>query len=352
MKDCVVKGKVGEAKIIERDTAGAAHRLIVLGIGKQLLETPDGIKVHLRKEDLLKPGFVSQTRKRADWLLRFGLGNHVLFGHLRPKEVTALTDEALRWNISAEGQKATLDPEAATGIFESYQALHLLPSAAHRRYPLLLEGYSLGHSTRVAIYAALLAQDIGDKEVTPRIAAETGFFHDFGKLHPTIRDLVRIPGKLDREQYEKVKLHTSIGANLWNEVNAEGPVLVSGKVAQYSVYSGILEHHLRPDGKGYPENLNGKSQSLISKIISVADTFDAMTSLRKYRCGESEESVDFAREEMRRCSGLSWNREKVRRDSSEGQFDPEFAERFLALGLRPVYFKPLDLEPCDTSATV
>ena len=80
------------------------------------------------------------------------------------------------------------------------------------------------------------------------------------------------------------------------------------------VVPGVLHHHERYDGLGYPDGLKGESIPLSARIILVADTFDAMTSTRPYREGMP---LDVAIDELRRCSGT--------------QFDPELVEAFVGL---------------------
>ncbi len=141
--------------------------------------------------------------------------------------------------------------------------------------------YTNGHSHRVAHYALRLAEEM---KLAPwqieniKIAAT---LHDIGKIG--IRDnILNKPGKLTAEEYEAIKNHPRIGANILDEVR-----FLKG------VSEIILHHHERFDGKGYPDGLEGNQISIEDAVLSVADTFDAITTDRPYRKALSyEEAIE------------------------------------------------------------
>jgi diguanylate cyclase (GGDEF)-like protein/putative nucleotidyltransferase with HDIG domain len=157
------------------------------------------------------------------------------------------------------------------------------------------------HSTRVAEYAAGIAQQLGwsgeDLEHL-RIAAT---LHDVGKM-PVPDHILQKPGRLNEEEYEQVKKHSADGAEMVSRVES---------VAVISPW--IRHSHENFDGTGYPDGLSGEAIPLASRILLVADAFDAMTSDRPYRPALP---VEAALDQLRRNSGR--------------QFDPRCVEAFEA----------------------
>lgn len=156
--------------------------------------------------------------------------------------------------------------------------------------------YTAGHTIRVTEYAVLLglAMNIPEKDlVVLRRAAQ---FHDIGKL---VIDLscIQKPGKLTDEEWTLIQKHPSIGANIIKPLGFM-------KKEQFI----IRHHHERMDGKGYPEGLAGKDLDVLTKILMVVDSYDAMTSKRNYRRNMSmEEAV----RELNRCAGSQFDEQCV-----------------------------------------
>ncbi len=157
--------------------------------------------------------------------------------------------------------------------------------------------YTHGHSARVAEYSKKIAQLAGK---SPRECEEiyyVALLHDVGKIGIP-QAIINKVGKLTKEEYEIMKHHPMLGAQILQGIN-EYPSLMVG--ARY--------HHERYDGKGYPDKLKGEDIPEVARIISVADAYDAMTSKRSYRETIPQTSV---REEIVKGSGT--------------QFDPKFAK--------------------------
>lgn len=129
--------------------------------------------------------------------------------------------------------------------------------------------YTAGHAERVGTYAAYLA---GRLKLSPEEVERcrlAGRLHDLGKLDVPVAILDK-PGKLTAEEWAVIKRHPARGAELARDAG------VHGEVAQ-----GIVSHHERPDGTGYPIGLAAIPR--IARIVAVADTFDAVTSKRAYQ---------------------------------------------------------------------
>lgn len=152
----------------------------------------------------------------------------------------------------------------------------VLTALAHAEAPdALLErlarhhAYTAGHAERTGTYAAHLATRLKLDSAEVERCRQAGRLHDLGKLEVPVAILDK-PGKLTAAEWAIVKQHPLRGAEL-----ARGAG-VPGEIAQ-----GIVSHHERPDGTGYPAGL--KDIPRIARIVAVADTFDAVTSKRSYQ---------------------------------------------------------------------
>src|SRR5262249_50759563 len=148
--------------------------------------------------------------------------------------------------------------------------------------------YTRGHSERVGLMASKMAEVLGlDKKLVEqyRIA---GLVHDVGKIGVPEAVLTK-PGRLTDEEFEQIKLHPRIGHNILKDIPSLEPVL-----------PGVLWHHERWDGRGYPDKIAGEQIPLIARVLALADTFDAMSSNRSYRPALPRPRV---LEEIRKCGG-------------------------------------------------
>jgi putative nucleotidyltransferase with HDIG domain len=131
--------------------------------------------------------------------------------------------------------------------------------------------YTAGHSAAVAIYARDIAQRMGLSEHEQQLAHLCGLVHDIGKigLPP---GLLEKPGALTLDERRQMEKHSAIGER------------ILAKVDDYSEIASIVRHHHeRVDGEGYPDGIVGDEIPMISRIIAVADAYNAMTSDRPYR---------------------------------------------------------------------
>lgn len=162
--------------------------------------------------------------------------------------------------------------------------------------------YTCGHSERVAHLARQLALAIGFDDARAERVHIAGIVHDVGKIGVPEAVLVKA-GRLTDEEFGLIKLHPETGYNILKDI----PLF-------HDVLPGVLHHHERWDGRGYPAKVAGEDIPLIARIIGIADTFDAMSSTRAYRPALPR---DHTLAEIAKCAGT--------------QFDPMLAAKFVSL---------------------
>jgi HD-GYP domain-containing protein (c-di-GMP phosphodiesterase class II) len=174
------------------------------------------------------------------------------------------------------------------------------------------DGYTHGHSERVALICRWIAEHAARTGLlTPEQVHEAyfvGLLHDIGKIG--IEDWVlRKGGPLTPEELECIHNHPNIGAGI-----------LRGIKQMRDIVPGVLHHHERFDGRGYPQGLSGQDIPVLARIVGLADSFDAMTSRRSYR---QARSIEEAAEDIRRHLGT--------------QFDPELGTVFLDSDLQRLW---------------
>jgi putative nucleotidyltransferase with HDIG domain len=164
--------------------------------------------------------------------------------------------------------------------------------------------YLKGHSARVALYAAEIAQMLGMTSDMVEVVRRGAMLHDLGKL--SIMDtILRKPDRLTAEEFTIIKSHPVVGAKILEPLR----FLARETCA-------VRHHHERFDGTGYPDGLRGEDIPLLARVVTVADVFDAITSNRPYRTALA---LDEARGEIARGVG--------------SHFDPAVADAFLRVPL-------------------
>ena len=176
-----------------------------------------------------------------------------------------------------------------------------------------------GHSDEVAKLLANVADRLGMSKERREQLLFGSLLHDVGKIGISERILLK-PGALTPEERDVIEMHPRIGFRLVQQVPALRPIAL-----------GVLHHHERWDGQGYPSGLAREDIPLEARLIAVADAFDAMTSERPYR---SRVSAEEACEELERCAGT--------------QFDPDVVRFFV----REVRRRPGVVESIDRYETV
>jgi len=135
-----------------------------------------------------------------------------------------------------------------------------------------IDEYTYTHSINVSMYALLIAKWLKLSEEETRNVVTTGILYDIGKSRIS-GDILNKKGSLLPEEYEQIKHHADIAYQLSKDI----PQLTD------EIREGILMHHEREDGKGYPSGIKGNNINRYAKIISVADVYDALTSERVYK---------------------------------------------------------------------
>jgi HD-GYP domain-containing protein (c-di-GMP phosphodiesterase class II) len=259
--------------------------------------------------------------------LRCGPNTHFISNHVGPckdgiRTIAAITiaidEQILGYLVAINRRSATTDAsETAYGEFTS-QDIHLMQEAAlllarqtqniHQvvdSHHLVLgtlhamssaidarDPYTQGHSERVAKLAFELAKIHGVSEAASQEIYLAGLLHDLGKIGVPDRVLHK-SGPLTDEEFAIIKQHPEIGHRIIERL---------GKL-QF-VLPGVLFHHERWDGKGYPHGLRDESIPLMARILAVADSFDAMTSSRPYR---GAMRIDKAADILRSGANKQWD---------------------------------------------
>ena len=156
--------------------------------------------------------------------------------------------------------------------------------------------YTLGHSTRVAKLARRIGEAFGFSHEELEDLEVASLFHDVGKLK-TPDALLHKDGPLDTLEHREVSYHSEHGA-----------AILSRASSLQKYIPAVRHHHERYDGEGYPDRLRGEDIPLHAAIISVADAFDSMTSVRPYKNPRSQAD---ALDELARCSGTQFNPQVV-----------------------------------------
>jgi len=156
------------------------------------------------------------------------------------------------------------------------------------------------HSKRVSELCVALSEKMGFSKENINLMRLSGLMHDIGKIGIADKILNKT-GMLNDEEYSEIKKHPEIGYRILSAVN------------EFADIAGfVLEHQEKWDGTGYPQGLKGENIKIESRIIAIADAYDAMTTKRSYREALSHEA---AMDEIKRCTGT--------------QFDPDIVKIFI-----------------------
>ncbi|MCC5949766.1 MAG: HD-GYP domain-containing protein [Nitriliruptoraceae bacterium] len=156
--------------------------------------------------------------------------------------------------------------------------------------------YTRGHSERVAELSVAVAEELGVSYEERRLTRYAALLHDVGKVGIPLC-VINKPGRLDDDEFEQMKQHPAIGADILRDIDFLEPAL---DIVRF--------HHERLDGRGYPYGMSNDELSRIVRVVTVADAFDAMTSTRPYRRAMS---VVEAVAELQRCTGDQFDAEAV-----------------------------------------
>jgi len=224
-------------------------------------------------------------------------------------EVIAVADAALyhakrgggNQSHQASGTSLTLDDTiVSSGDIQDSEVLntiHTLVATVDAR-----DHYSRSHSKKVKEHAIALAQALNLEPPEISKLETCALLHDIGKIGISDKILNK-RGKLTAEEWEAIKVHPQVGATIASHARQLAPCL-----------AGILHHHEKYDGSGYPKGLKGEEIPLEARILAIADAFAAMTSARTY---SDALPLEEAAEEIKRGAGK--------------QFDPLMVEVFLSV---------------------
>ncbi len=262
----------------------------------------------------------SKTSSRAMPITTsLGVGNWPNDGVMK-EEVIGLADAAL-YRAKQTGRNRTclssdvLKPETSQIGIE----LETRPRALSIIYALAAtvdakDSYTYGHSRKVSEYAVALAEKLSlDSEKLSTVRAAS-LLHDIGKVGVP-DSILNKKEPLTEEEWKPIKSHPKLGVEILRHV-----------IDLANCLPAIMHHHERYDGSGYPAGLKGEKIPLEARILSVADSYDAMTSPRPYR---EQLKMEDAIDELRRCAGT--------------QFDPEIVELFCNI-IKPAMTRSMELE--------
>ena len=327
---------------------GVVESELLLALGKQDANSPGGVCVLAHKGDLeLAGGVLEQLWRRTEEAGGILLDSDAdgAFMHSWPGSVCNVVGVPIGRDRGMLGVLAAINRSGKEG-FDCHDT-RLLASVAnesavyldnlhlYRNSQDLLMGslkaltssidakdrYTCGHSERVAVISRWLAEQLSlDAEQSHRVYL-TGLLHDIGKIG--VRETVLSkPGRLESSEYAEIQKHPEIGANI-----------LDGMRPMDDVAEGVLAHHERFDGGGYPHGSHGREIPLNGRIVMLADCFDAMISDRTYRKALPVSAADV---EIRRFSGT--------------QFDPDLSDAFLS-GNRESLMGQLHADDVRRSAT-
>jgi putative nucleotidyltransferase with HDIG domain len=247
-----------------------------------------------------KPEDVYFASKRAMKERRFLLNSRLALNGLEERNISLQKQNIM---LAKRIEESTRN---LTQLYEDLRDTYMRTIKALAQAIDARDHYTHSHSENVTRYAQLIANELKIDTQKIEEILDACQLHDLGKIG--VHDYILVkPGKLTPDEFEEVKLHALKGAQILEPLTfLEGVIDI------------VKQHHERFDGKGYPFGLKGEQIDIGARIMSVADTYDAMTSARPYRTQplSKEEAV----EEIKNESGR--------------QFDPKIVEVFLKVAYR------------------
>ncbi|MEW6500988.1 MAG: response regulator [Thermodesulfobacteriota bacterium] len=217
------------------------------------------------------------------------------------KRMYVMQERAYKENLEREVKAKTIELADKNRLLEEYS--HNLEISALNTMLTLQTAleekdmYTAGHTIRVTNYAVTIAQAMRLSATEIAVLERACQVHDIGKLVIDV-NYIRKPGALSDEEWALMRKHPEIGANIIKPLT----------FMQQELFI-VRHHHERLDGKGYPDGIGGDEIDLLTKISTVADSYDAMTSKRSYKVNMDTEA---AIAELTRCVGSQFDPEVVR----------------------------------------
>jgi response regulator RpfG family c-di-GMP phosphodiesterase len=229
--------------------------------------------------------------------IKLGIDGYIIkpfdYGQLN-KQIFKIVEKLKKFKENEEYKKnlQLIIDKKTIQLHENYEkTLYSLVDMIEKR-----DTYTAGHSKRVAHYCKLIAQEMGYSKDECNMIYQAGVLHDIGKIG--IPDSILLnPKKLDELEYKIIQEHVSISFNLLNNIPMFKPL---AKI--------IYAHHERYDGNGYPNKLSKEEVPPLSRIMILADAFDAMTTNRIYK---SRKTIDETFQELQAMSKKQFHPEVV-----------------------------------------
>jgi len=210
-------------------------------------------------------------------------------GNFSQEEMELLYNLALQTAVAVENSKLNADAEKT--YLETISALALAVEAK--------DHYSRGHLDRVSDYCMKMAERLNLNEDDKKVLRDAARLHDLGKIG-IVDEILKKPGPLSPSEWDIMKKHTEIGEGIIKPIRSLA-----------SLCDIVRHHHEKLDGTGYPDGLKGDEISLLCRILSIADIFDALITDRPYR---KAFTVEQAKNELIKM---------------KGQLDPKLVDLFL-----------------------
>jgi diguanylate cyclase (GGDEF)-like protein/putative nucleotidyltransferase with HDIG domain len=197
--------------------------------------------------------------------------------------------------------------ELYTSVFDQFKSLNQLSGAGMTSVKSLItiinsrDSYTYNHTERVVLYCQIFADYVGLADNEKMLLIYGAYLHDIGKINVSKEALIS-DKPLTAEEWEEMKKHPVDSAEIIKQMDGLGGVVDI-----------VLQHHEKYDGSGYPDGLKGEEIHPLARVLTLADSFDAMTASRPYQKARTREE---AYEEIRRCAGT--------------HFDPSLTELFIS----------------------
>ena len=291
------------AEGLPEEVVRTARQKLGEGIAGRVALTGEPLLIVDAMEDFLEISEIERGVKSAISVPLKSSDNRIL-GVLNVSKVSPYKfseeDKKLLFNLATLAANAIERTKLYEDLKDSYQELeetYMSVIASLSKAFEAKDRYHKGHMEKVAKYAMAIALELDPKLLLDDSLRLGAMFHDLGKI-AVPDEILHKPSKLTDEEYEVIKIHPEAGEIILK------PLKFLQKVAK------IVRHHQeRWDGKGYPDGLKGEEIPLESRIVAVADAFDAMTSNRPYR---KAMPVEDAVQEILRNSGTQFDPKVVR----------------------------------------
>lgn len=235
------------------------------------------------------------------------VGILIVSNRIRPGHLFTKRDEELLLALSNHIAIALLNAK----LYQRLKDLFISTVSSLTRAIDAKDRYTSGHSERVMKYAVSIGKELKLDEETLENLRLSSLLHDVGKIGVRESILAK-PARLLGSEKDEMSRHPLIGVDIVERIDNS-----------HKIVKGILEHHERFDGKGYPNRLGGRGISLEGRIIAIADTFDALTTNRPYQEKYSSKDAFF----------------EIKRGAS-AQFDPQIIKAFiLSFSKHPAIWK-------------